>query len=50
MSLYVIRIGTRDLRIAATVLAVGGILLTRNRRDFGLIPDLTIEDWSTAPP
>ena len=41
-----IRIGIRDLSIAATVLAVGGILITRNARDFGLIPGLPIEDWS----
>jgi tRNA(fMet)-specific endonuclease VapC len=41
-----IRIGIRDLHIAATVLAVGGILITRNARDFGLIPGLSIEDWS----
>lgn len=41
-----LRVGSRDLRIGATVLAVGGILLTRNRRDFGQIPDLTIEDWT----
>jgi tRNA(fMet)-specific endonuclease VapC len=41
-----IRIGIRDLHIAATVLAVGGILITRNARDFGLIPHLPIEDWS----
>ena len=44
-----IRIGTRDLRIGATVLAVDGVLLTRNRRDFGQIPGLVIEDWSTEP-
>ncbi|MCP3957318.1 MAG: type II toxin-antitoxin system VapC family toxin [bacterium] len=43
-----IRIGTRDLRIAATVLAVKGILLTRNQRDFDRVPGLAIEDWSTA--
>lgn len=41
-----IRIGVRDLRIAATVLAIGGALITRNTRDFGLIPSLPIEDWS----
>ena len=41
-----IRIGIRDLHIAATVLAVGGILITRNARDFGRIPGLSIEDWS----
>ena len=43
-----IRIGTRDLRIGATVLAREGVLLTRNRRDFIRIPGLVIEDWSTA--
>ncbi len=44
-----IRIGTRDLRIGAIVLAVDGVLLTRNRRDFRQIPGLVIEDWSTEP-
>ncbi len=43
-----LRVGTRDLRIGATVLAVGGVLLSRNRRDFGQIPDLVIEDWTTV--
>ncbi len=43
-----LRVGTRDLRIGAIVLSVDGILLTRNRRDFGQIPDLKIVDW-TAP-
>ena len=41
-----IRIGTRDLRIGAIVLSVGGILLTRNLRDFAQIPGLAAEDWS----
>ena len=41
-----LRIGTMDLRIAATVLASGGILLTRNLRDFRQIPELPAEDWT----
>jgi tRNA(fMet)-specific endonuclease VapC len=41
-----IRIGTQDLRIASIVLAHGGILLSRNARDFDQIPNLTIENWT----
>jgi tRNA(fMet)-specific endonuclease VapC len=41
-----IRVGTQDLRIAAIVLSVNGILVTRNQRDFAKIPNLVIQDWS----
>lgn len=41
-----IKIGTNDLRIAASVLEQDAILVTRNLRDFQKVPDLRIEDWS----
>ncbi|MBD2606388.1 type II toxin-antitoxin system VapC family toxin [Scytonema hofmannii FACHB-248] len=41
-----IRVGTRDLRIAAIALSVNGIVVTRNHKDFTKIPNLTIEDWT----
>jgi tRNA(fMet)-specific endonuclease VapC len=41
-----IRIGTQDLRIASIALAHNGIIITRNRKDFGPVPTLIIEDWS----
>lgn len=39
-----IRIGTHDLRIAATALSCRATLVTRNVRDFSTIPSLNIED------
>lgn len=41
-----IRIGTQDLRIAAIVLSVKGVLITANRRDYEKIPGMQIEDWT----
>ncbi len=42
-----IRVGTNDLSIAAITLAVGGILVTRNKVDFEHVPGLALEDWTT---
>ena len=41
-----IRIGTNDLRIAALAIAHGATLVTRNARDFALVPGLTLEVWN----
>jgi tRNA(fMet)-specific endonuclease VapC len=45
-----IRIGTLDLRIAATALINGVTLVTRNSKDFDQIPGLITADWSLPQP
>lgn len=40
------RLGRMDLAIAATVLEVSGILVTRNWSDFQQVPGLLLADWS----
>ncbi len=41
-----LRIGTRDLKIAAIALANHLTVLTRNHRDFALVPGILLQDWS----
>jgi tRNA(fMet)-specific endonuclease VapC len=41
-----LNVGRLDLRIGATALENGAIVVTRNVRDYSRIPGLTCEDWS----
>ena len=41
-----IRIGTMDLKIAATALAHNATVLTCNSKDFSRVPGLRFEDWT----
>lgn len=40
-----IRVSTHDLRIAAICVASNAKLISRNRRDFELVPGLVVEFW-----
>ncbi|WP_309709636.1 type II toxin-antitoxin system VapC family toxin [Armatimonas sp.] len=41
-----LNIGKMDLRIAAIALECNATVVTRNARDFGRVPALTIADWT----
>jgi len=41
-----IRVGIKDLRIAAITLSSHATLLTRNSRDFEKVPGLRTDDWT----
>jgi tRNA(fMet)-specific endonuclease VapC len=41
-----IRIGTMDLKIAASCLCHGALLLTRNVLDYSKVPGLRLADWT----
>jgi tRNA(fMet)-specific endonuclease VapC len=40
-----LRLGTMDLKIAATALVHDALLLSANRRDFERVPGLRVENW-----
>lgn len=41
-----LKVRKTDLRIAAIVLEMNAVIVTRNMRDFKRVPGLAIEDWS----
>jgi tRNA(fMet)-specific endonuclease VapC len=40
-----LRLGTMDLKLAATALVNDALLLSANRRDFERVPGLRVENW-----
>lgn len=42
-----LNIGSNDLKIAATALETNAKVVTRTLRDFGRVPGLVCEDWSS---
>jgi tRNA(fMet)-specific endonuclease VapC len=41
-----LRVGSMDMKIAAIVLSVDGLLLSSNLKDFQKVPNLRVEDWT----
>lgn len=42
-----LNVGRMDLKIAALALELGATVVTNNVRDFGRVPGLSVEDWTT---
>lgn len=41
-----VRVSTMDLRIAATAISLGAVVVTRNTVDFSRVPGLQMEEWT----